>query len=777
MHKKHDRRLWTLGWALAGWLAASGADAQLRGNAITALNAESGAPVDIQADTMEQRGRLLLLRDNVRIRQGAQVLSARYVQYNRETGDAHARGSVTFLRADGSLWQGEEFTYNFNTGVGDFGSFEYASGPFRIFGSESSTETADLIRVRDVVVTTCKGDPPWEFEVHMTEATLRDRRYLTGRNAVMYLGPVPVMWIPWYRRDLDSGRRWDITPGYSSRLGAFLMVHYNYGITDDRDTLRAKTGLNLYSRRGVGLLHDFYWAEPQRPGRTWIGSWENFIIQDRELYRSDAEREERQDFLTDDTRYRVRVKHTQTFGDRPWFSADGTYLSDPYVNLDFFRRDYRQSPQPENRATFQHRGDVFNASVQLNARLNDFYNNVDRLPEGRLGILPVEIGDTGIFYESDSTASFLRRRYPVNSDAEEYDSSRVDTYHMLTYPGRYLGFLGLTPRAGYRATFYSDTRGADVISTNLVTLVDDAGQAFTTNEVSRAMVFQGADARHLPELGLEANFKAFGILDEGPNQWGSGLRHVIEPYSNYTWMPEPDLRPANILQFDSIDRVDRNHSIAFGLRNKIQTRRRQDTYVNYESYQARRDMENTFDSMEAVSLEELPEAGRWISHDLIRTDISTFYRIDRYPEEDDLGPVVFDLELRPGSAVRWRTRGAYDVDASEVARLENQLSIRGESASTFTLNHIYRPDARNSLAAMLDLYPRARWSLRLYERYDIENSRAEEHSALLRHRMSCVGWGLGVSWEPGYDGRDDDVRVWVQLWLLDLPGSDIQLGG
>nr|MBP7276409.1 hypothetical protein [Kiritimatiellia bacterium] len=119
----------------------------------------------------------------------------------------------------------------------------------------------------------------------------------------------------------------------------------------------------------------------------------------------------------------------------------------------------------------------------------------------------------------------------------------------------------------------------------------------------------------------------------------------------------------------------------------------------------------------------------------------------------------------------------YDVDASEISRLENQLSLRGDNATTFTLNHIYRPDSRNTVAAMLDLFPRSRWSLRLYERYDFENSRAEEHSVLVRHRMSCVGWGLGASWEPGYDNVDDNVRVWIQLWLLDLPGSDIQIGG
>ena len=778
MHTAQCRpRLWIVFTALFGSLCVAVHGAPPSRPLDMTPSAEAGLPVDLNASTMEQKGDLVILRDNVRILQGSQSLSANYVQYNRETGDAYARGAVVFVRSDGSVWRGEELAYNFNTGVGGFGGFEYTTGPFRIFGSESTAETANLIRVKDVSVTTCEGDPPWEFEVQMQEATLKDRRYLSGRNAVIYLGPVPVMWVPWYRRDLQSAKRWDILPGYSSRLGPYLIVHYNYGITADRDTVRGVTGVNWYGDRGVGIEQQFLWAQPKRPGREWYGGWENFYIQDQRLYRDDREKAERQDFLDSDTRYKVRVRHTQMFEDRQWFSADGTYLSDPYVNLDFFRKEYRQSPQPENRATYQYRGDEFNASVQLNGRLNDFYENVDRLPEARLGVSPIEMGDSGVYYESESTASFLRREYPSTSDNQGYNSGRVDTYQMLSYPGRYLGFLNFVPRAGYRGTFYSTTREPDLVTTNSVTMTDAMGNPFTTNVVSHALVEGGADARHLPELGFEVSFKAFGVWDEGPNQWGQGYRHVVEPYSDYQWNPEPALRPSNILQFDSIDKIDRDHRVAFGIRNKIQTRRQSGSYIHYSNFESYTDMEGISDSMDASSLVDLPPSGGFVTHDLLRMDISTFCRVQKYPEQSTMGPVALDLELRPGTRVRWRTRASYDIDAQQIARVENQFSMRSSSFSTFTLEHLYRPDARNMMAVMLDLYPKAKWSLQLYERYDFQNSRPEEHSILFRHRMSCIGWGIGASLEQGYDGRNDEVRVWGQIWLLKLPGSDLKIGG
>src|SRR5262249_53083548 len=69
-----------------------------------------------------------------------------------------------------------------------------------------------------------------------------------------------------------------------------------------------------------------------------------------------------------------------------------------------------------------------------------------------------------------------------------------------------------------------------------------------------------------------------------------GLRHIIQPYVNYSWVSSPTIDPATILQFDraqpttklnpidfpeftSIDAID-NWSIArIGVRNRLQTRR------------------------------------------------------------------------------------------------------------------------------------------------------------------------------------------------------------
>src|SRR5204863_8768089 len=69
-----------------------------------------------------------------------------------------------------------------------------------------------------------------------------------------------------------------------------------------------------------------------------------------------------------------------------------------------------------------------------------------------------------------------------------------------------------------------------------------------------------------------------------------GLRHIIEPSVNYVYVPRPNVRPPVLPQFDyelpslrllpieypeynSIDSIDSQNVIRFGLRNRFQTKR------------------------------------------------------------------------------------------------------------------------------------------------------------------------------------------------------------
>ena len=121
-----------LAW-LAGLAAARGGMFD-----IDAGNPDAALPYDIRATKLgsSEGGRVLTAEGNVYIRQGRQVITAGYVEVNRETDELMARDNVVFVRWDGTVWKGPKLTYNFKTGVGDFGRFLLYRDPYYLHGGE-----------------------------------------------------------------------------------------------------------------------------------------------------------------------------------------------------------------------------------------------------------------------------------------------------------------------------------------------------------------------------------------------------------------------------------------------------------------------------------------------------------------------------------------------------------------------------------------------------------------------------------------------------------------
>ena len=84
----------------------------------------------------------------------------------------------------------------------------------------------------------------------------------------------------------------------------------------------------------------------------------------------------------------------------------------------------------------------------------------------------------------------------------------------------------------------------------------------------------GADFRLVAEFGVEANTKIYQSWQNIRNHTLGldGLRHIFEPYINYTYVTDPTLDRDYILCFDDIDRIKEMNFIRFGIRNRLQTR-------------------------------------------------------------------------------------------------------------------------------------------------------------------------------------------------------------
>ncbi len=725
--------------------------------------------VEMDADRLEYDAdrEVLIGIGNVVVRQHGDTLRADYLEVHTQTQEAFARGNVFFDR-DGRTWEGEEFSYNLETREGDFGEFHAYNDPYHIRARDSRQVARNKIEMDSPRITTCDTDDRQEFVIRARRASIEDESILRAHHVVTFLYGVPIFYTPYYKKDFSKKSNIDIMPGYRSRFGAFLLTAYSYYPIPE---IKATTHLDYRDKRGFGYGQQVRWRMPERNARGLVRGY--YTSDDRPI-RSEGQREIREG-LIDSDRYWLSLSNVQGFGARNALFTELNYVSDPFVLEDFFDDEFRRGVQPENRVTFTHRGDNFTAALLLNARLNDFYGNVNRLPEASLDVSRQQILTSPLYYESEHSAAYLERVFPKQRpDQVDFDAFRVDSSHTVLYPMRHFGFLSVIPSIGYRGTWYSETPGFRT-STNLVPRTDAAGEFerdeegnVLFDEVSEVVPFAGpAELRNLMTYKVETSFKAFRVFNERPNYLGEGLRHLAEPYAEYTFVPEPNQRPDDLYQFDAIDALDERHDITLGIRNKLQTRRPLRAGRSF-----REELNGRVNDLEEEE-DELPEGTR--VHDFIDLNVFTVYFLDPEPEQNSFSDVFFDARLRLTDWMRIDFDGAYDWDENEIRRFNTQWAFIGRDRSTLSLEYRYDRDRRQTLQSEVVLFPRARWSYSAYWRYDLENNDLEEHSYLVQRRFDCTMLGVGVR---GRLDEDDETewRAWAQISLLAFPDTELRLG-
>lgn len=715
------------------WLACGGLQLQAQ----QASEPAGEVPVDIQADRLEYRDerRVIVGTGNVTISSGADILKADYISLNTETYDAHARGSV-FMQREGRVYQGEEARYNFKTRQGDFLDFEITDPPFFITSEDTERVSENEFYLRQARITTCGPDSP-EFYARAREAYVIRGDRMRAKHVVFYYWGVPIFYAPWVTKHIgERDTNIDIVPGYRSRYGAFLLTAYGYSLSD---AVRGRTRVDYRAKRGFGFGQEFYWLDPVT--NRWQGDVAAYYTDDEKVYRNEREEEIRSGLVDEkDERYRLRLGHRQGLTDVDTARLRVNYLSDPFVLEDFFESEFRLNVVPENYATVTHYDPRYTLSLSVVKRLNDFYDTVDRLPEAALQVPQLRLGESPFFYESQSSASYLVRTFADGSSKEEYETARLDSGHTIYYPTRHFGWFNVIPRGGYQATYYDAIPEARS-NTVLVVTTNEAGEVVTEEQVVVDVNDGEGDLRNLFELGFETSFKAFReIHNLERNDYDVGLRHVVEPFTDYTFIPEPNLEPADLYQFDAIDQLGERNDLLLGLRNKWQTKRNQRI------------------------------------HDLLDVTVSTSYLLDPAEGQEDFSNLSLDAEWRYFQNFWIDADASYDfMSDNEFDTANVQAAWRLADSTSLAAEYRYRRDRRDQVAGEVNLFPDRKISYTGYARFAMDDSLLEENSHFIRFKSRCVGYGLGFR-QLQYLDDEDDYRIWAQLWLLAFPDRIAQLG-
>ncbi|MDD5706157.1 MAG: hypothetical protein PHR35_09545 [Kiritimatiellae bacterium] len=701
--------------------------------------AESQGPVDIMAEgfTDDEVSGWMTASNNVIVRHGDTELRADRIRLNRKTGEVVAEGHVLLVRLNQAATRSDRITYNYKTGEGLTSAVDLRARAYHVMAGESRRRPDGSFAMRDAVVTTCTNAPGhMHYHVAGREAAMRPREYVSMTGVTPHFLGVPFFYLPYWRKELDEHYGWRFVPGYESDWGAFLLSTYKFRLLDlgEGDSLNSRTHLDYRTERGPAGGEDLVWTLGD-PGEETKGFVSGYYLKDDRPMHEDLDRDPNRD-LVEDSRYRFTLRHDGILSQRDYLTLRFSYLSDSYMLEDFYMEEYKDLIQPENYGSYTHTGDGYSFGLGAYNRLNDFYESVNRLPDAWFDVLRTEIGSSRVYYESQSRGGWLEREFadygnPSNPPAASYDTTRFDTRQALYMPNTMFGFLNVVPRAVYHGIYYGDT-----LTRETREVLPAPGAAATNDAPNTETVYlpAGSQLRSLFELGLESSFKAYGLYEDDAGRY----RHIVEPYFNYTLIPEPNLRPYELPQFDAVDKLDKNHQVRFGTRHQIQRK----------------------------------------VGDAVRTpldaDLYGIYAIEDANDESGMRTIGLDSQFRPADSIRLQVDGTYDVEAAEIDEVNVWLTVWNQDLWEAEGEFFYRPDESTLFAGSLTYALTDAWSVNVYSRYEAESGRLEEQAGYLQYQLDCIAFRLRGRYLPGFtrdDGteREDDYRISFYVWLRAFP--------
>jgi lipopolysaccharide export system protein LptA len=560
------------------------------------IKTPENAPIEITSsgETTYENG-LATARDNVVIHIGNTDIYADYAQYNPTTHDVELRGHVRIYR-DTSLYIAESSVYNTETKKIRAANGRTEDVPYFLTGKNVTTIADDGYLIQDGTFTTHDA-PRSDFHLHARTIRVYEGDRVIFRNVTAYVGKVPIFWWPYLYQSLDQAFTFTITPAYYSTWGPSLLTQVTFPI---RDNIEARLRLNYYGRRGPAI--GFEPVIDYGKDKSSTAKIKTFYIQDQNPNLNQTA-QTRQDVPTG--RYRLTLEDRTNFTDDIYGIANITKLSDQYVMQDFFQGEFRIDPVPDNVVAVAKTDPFYTLTAIERFQANQFFTTTERSPEVVLDIKRHSLFGGPIFYEGETGFANLRLQNPEGSGFENYGTYRFDTFHQLTYPNTYFGWLSIVPRVGYRGTYYGKTW--DLGSTVFVPPSNPLEPNFILPPPTLAnpVTFNGDTFRSVFDTGAEASFKVSRKWENVQSRtFGlDGLMHVFQPFTDFSYVKEDGPNPTAILGFDrflpstqpraldfpqftSIDSIDDWSVWRVGVRNRLETRRddRTITWLEVDSF-------------------------------------------------------------------------------------------------------------------------------------------------------------------------------------------------
>ena len=745
--------------------------------------AQSGSfgdiPVEITSEASRIENGLGIAEQNVIIRYKDTSIYCDYGQYNPDTRDLFLSGNVRIYR-EGRLFTAERALYNLESKVFNTADFQGETLPFRFGGQTLSTLGTNAYLVKDGLFTTSDSSKP-DYYLRAKTIRIYSQDRVVFSNVKLYVGRTPVFWYPYLYQSLNQDSGFTFTPGYSSVWGAYLLTQTTFPLTEN---IVGKLRLDVLSDRGVGVGLEARWGAEKRASSGFLSrstetkeegekrekkgteNWGRFLS----YYIHDSVPGTNKTGLVREpinpNRYRVTLQDHTYFTEDIYTTVNINRLSDRRYLQDFDQAAFREDPNPDNLLSVTKWNEDYTLTLLGREQINPQFDGTERLPEIAFEMKRQPVFKTPLFYDSESSAGLLRRNFARDSIFPDYNTFRADTFHQLSFPGTYFGFLSFVPKVGLRGTYYNHSGFTEqVTTTRTVTtpsVIGGASSTTTSTNIGEILHRSGTLFRTAVSGGFESSFKISKAYEGVQSRlWGlDGLRHVIQPYVDASFV-YADKDPSHILQFDrlnrstqlppidfpqfnTIDSLDNWSIIRLGVRNRLQTRRDNDT-LNW--FQIDTFFDVNIDRPNFGGLDVLSDTG---------TFSNLFNRLTWFP----LPWVNFQLDSQ---------LPLFDTGFTEVNSSVNLLVNKNASVSLGQRYIDGNKQFPNSNLVSFGGYYRINdnWALSFHDQYELADSILESQVYQVHRDLSSWVASVGVSVR---DNRGvNDVSVLLTFTLKDLP--------
>jgi hypothetical protein len=637
----------TLTLSLLALPAALRAQQQQQLWVVESLKHESGGYAEYDFST----GRWIA-SNNVVVIYGQVTLTAeKFVAVNTQTGDVTADGKVRVAEGE-QIWAGEHLRYNFYTHQLEGEQFRTGQPPMFAEGKGLSADvTNHVYTATDAMITSDDVAQPL-IKIRAKRIKLIPGKKIQAYKATVYVGNIPVFYFPYYSRNLtEHAGHFNFVPGYRTAYGPFLLSSYTWYLNEELD---GTFHVDYREKRGPGVGPDLNYH---------LGPWGSGTLKYYYTHDDDPNQDQLGVYIPEN-RQRVWFSYDSNPATNLYIKSLVRYESDLAVVRDFFEGEYRRDPQPDTFVEVNKFWQNFSVDFYAQPRVNDFLQNVERLPEIRLTGYRQQIGATPLYYETESSVGYYKQAYAVNAGTNgpppglNYEAARADTYHQIVLPQTFFGWLNVTPRVGGRFTYYGEA----------------SGPGATTDEQYRGVFNTGA----------EISFKASRLWPDVENDLFevNGLRHIIEPSADYVFVPAPSVAPNQLPQFDyelpslrllpiefpdynSIDSINSQNAIRWGLHNKLQTKR----------------------------------DGQVVN--LVDWNVYTDWRIKPNSSQTTFSDLYSDLYLRPRSWLTLESLIRYDIADNDFRMSYTTLTLKPNNIWSWSIGHYFlRNDFSSSPTAL-----------------------------------------------------------------------------